>query len=68
MIEFEKMQNCKCAEGEHIFVIVDAHQYVHAFHFFPQIPHGAPDNEAVRIFVAFNRLESAIKGMFVLNL
>ena len=27
-----------------------------------QIPHGAPENEAVRIFIAFTRLESAIKG------
>lgn len=27
-----------------------------------QIPHGAPDNEAVRIFVEFTRLEAAIKG------
>ena len=33
------------------------------FFFGPQIPHGAPDDEAVRIFVAFTRLESAIKGV-----
>ena len=31
-----------------------------------QIPHGALDDEAVRIFVEFTRLESAIKGMYEL--
>lgn len=28
-----------------------------------QIPHGVPEEEAVRIFVAFNRMEAAIKGI-----
>lgn len=32
-----------------------------------EIPHGAPDDEAVRIFVEFQRLESAIKSVVDLN-